>query len=153
MKTAEEIKKGLACCMSLECAGDECPYFHAKSCNSENRLDALDYMQQLEEDNAQLNRCIENLTDKLNATNAALVRWIPVEEMLPTKEEAERCHIVRARYDGPQGGYITRYDAMYLPGVSVWLYHNGLDWDVLSVTHWLWIPEIPEPEEVQHAAD
>lgn len=48
MKKSDEIKKGLEYCMSRDCAGAKCPYFNAKSCNSEKTVDTLAYIQQLE---------------------------------------------------------------------------------------------------------
>lgn len=74
MRTPDEIKKGLVYCMSRDCAGGKCPYYYAKSCNYEKSNDVLSYNQQLEADNAQLNRCIENMTDKLNALNDELAQ-------------------------------------------------------------------------------
>lgn len=70
MKTPDEIKKGLECCQgAVKC--EECPY--ETECDlpfgDDNKADALAYIQQLEADNARLTRCIENMTDKLNAAH------------------------------------------------------------------------------------
>lgn len=47
MKTPEEIKKGLECCISGDC--DFCPYYKAKmDCGDHLKSDALAYIQQLE---------------------------------------------------------------------------------------------------------
>lgn len=46
---------------SYDCGDETCIYNLMR--------DALALIQQLEADNAQLNRCIENMTDKLNAAN------------------------------------------------------------------------------------
>ena len=76
-KTPEEIKKGLSCC-GLECEDrlascrDECPYYPECDYGQVVVEDAISCIQQLQAENAQQARCIENLTEKLNATNDAL---------------------------------------------------------------------------------
>ena len=74
MKKPDEIKKGLECLMAekqLPCS--VCPYNDEPvACCEVIIPDALAYIQQLEADNAQQARCIENLTDKLNALNDEL---------------------------------------------------------------------------------
>ena len=70
MKKPDEIKKGLECasnCSENLNGCENCPYNGLDCCDL--HPDALVLIQQLEADNAQLNRCIENLTDKLNAMN------------------------------------------------------------------------------------
>ncbi len=70
MKTPDDIKKGVLCCAGVgQC--NECPYddvWHPL-CIIKKSKDAFAYIRQFEADNAQLNRCIENMTDKLNAAN------------------------------------------------------------------------------------
>ena len=73
-RTPEDIKKGLECCISdTYGCNEKCPYFNSLSngvdCAVKMHADALVLIQQLQADNAQLNRCIENMTDKLNAMN------------------------------------------------------------------------------------
>jgi hypothetical protein len=70
----DEIKKGLECCklhfggMYTDCS--HCPYYLTSAqCDLDMHDDALALIQQLQDENAQLNRCIENMTDKLNAMN------------------------------------------------------------------------------------
>lgn len=74
LKNPDESKKGLERCSerAMHCGPEDpkCSY----DCGSEECIlnlmhDALAYIQQLEADNAQLNRCIENMTDKLNAAH------------------------------------------------------------------------------------
>ena len=61
MRTPEEIKRGLECCIAGDC--DSCPYYEAKKdCGDRLKIDALAYIQQLE---------------------AAQPKWISVEERLP----------------------------------------------------------------------
>ena len=74
MHTPDEIKKGLECCSNVNfVCNEECPYYKSLSegedCCLKKNADALALIQQLQDDNAQLNRCIENMTDKLNAMN------------------------------------------------------------------------------------
>ena len=73
-RTPDEIKKGLECCSNVNfVCNEECPYYKSLSegedCCLKKNADALAFIQQLQDDNAQLNRCIENMTDKLNAMN------------------------------------------------------------------------------------
>lgn len=58
-KTPDEIKKGLEDGAECSCCDGGC-----KTC-----ADALALIQQLQAENAQQARCIENMTDKLNAMN------------------------------------------------------------------------------------
>ena len=70
MKSHDEIKKGLECCIAATCPTENgCPYRLSRHCGTGLKADALALIQQLQADNAQLNRCIENMTDKLNAMN------------------------------------------------------------------------------------
>lgn len=70
-KTPNEIKKGLECCRTGDFGRhSNCPYnITEPNCMQRMLADALAYIQQLEADNAQQARCIENLTDKLNAAH------------------------------------------------------------------------------------
>ena len=80
-RTPDEIKKGLEMaavdCRNAHDCDKTCAYY--KECSSFDYetteipctmlFDALALIQKLQDDNAQLNRCIENMTDKLNAMN------------------------------------------------------------------------------------
>ena len=81
VKTPEEIKKGLLYHGNTLC-DDDCPYrlLNGFGCKGMLCDDALAYIQKLETDNAQQARCIENLTDKLNATNDALAAKAELSE-------------------------------------------------------------------------
>lgn len=73
MRTPDEIKRGLECCLTNEGCW-HCPYDDPATkdcaiCMPELLADSLAYNRQLEADNAQQARCIENMTDKLNAAN------------------------------------------------------------------------------------
>lgn len=69
-KTPDEIQKALECCVIGPSAHQpkcgECPYKFVPMCSDTFLKDALALTQLLEADNAQKDRCIENLTDKLN---------------------------------------------------------------------------------------
>lgn len=74
MRSADEIKKGLECCSNVNfVCNEECPYYKSLSegedCCLKKNADALVLIQQLQAENAQQARCIENMTDKLNAMN------------------------------------------------------------------------------------
>ena len=80
-RTSDEIKKGLEHaaidCRDAHDCDKTCAYY--KECTNFDYeitevpctmlFDALTLIQQLQDENAQLNRCIENMTDKLNAMN------------------------------------------------------------------------------------
>lgn len=81
-KTPDEIKKAMLHCSPVSCRSDDCPYkddtpkyegdmpvFRMKLWH-----DMVCLIQQLQYDNAQLNRCIENMTDKLNAMNSEVAK-------------------------------------------------------------------------------
>lgn len=70
LKTPEEIKKGLKCCiMDIGC--EECPYDGdpAPVCYDEGRRDALTYIKQLESDNESKQKRIEELESLLAQAN------------------------------------------------------------------------------------
>jgi hypothetical protein len=80
MKTPEEIKKGLECCMPRWVANhwkscsSKCPYIELSAqCRGTLLYDALTYIQQLE---------------------AQVPKWIDVEERLPTLEDASANELV-----------------------------------------------------------
>lgn len=123
MKTPDEIKKGM-----------EGLKFIANAVRIDN---ALSYIQRLEADNAQQARCIENLTDKLNATNDALPRWISVEERLP-----EKGVFVVVYY----GHFIGNLMDVYMWDGECWRSSSGYLEDAENITHWMPLPEPPKEE-------
>lgn len=56
MKTSEEIKKGLKCCIDGECNSKRitCPYRKESDCATATLMDALAYIQKLEAEKYQL---------------------------------------------------------------------------------------------------
>lgn len=63
MKTPDEIKKGLECCYSpvepmLRC--EECPYKGSIVCKMRLHTDALDYIQQLEANDSQVEKALQD---------------------------------------------------------------------------------------------
>lgn len=74
-RTPDEIKKGLECCVDVNivCAGncvfDDDVKLGYPDCVKLLMTNALTLIQQLQAENAQQARCIENMTDKLNAMN------------------------------------------------------------------------------------
>ena len=100
----------------------------------ESMDNAFDYIQQLETDNAQQARCIENLTDKLNATNDALPRWISVKERLP--EDGKNVIVfVRSCAD-----WWTMDIDWCVNGH--WVINADDEWH--NITHWMPLPTPPE---------
>ena len=79
MKTPEDIKKGLECCSDSEgFDGDciKCPYKGEQWCGDKSKIDALSYIQQLENQ-------IGELTEMVAQLEAAQPKWISVEEQPP----------------------------------------------------------------------
>lgn len=137
MKLPEEIKKGLAYCDSSDhmlngCAG-VCPYWCDKyGCHStEMKIDALAYIQQLEEQQP---------------------RWISVKERLPEPNQdvlliahgwkGRLLYIGRLHHEEAETSWLTGITTME----SEWSI-NG--WSYLKtplVTHWMPLPELPKEE-------
>ena len=125
MKTPDEIKKGLVCCVTDGC--DRCPY---EECNRvfadarvECTLDALKYIQRLEKHIGSLTKMVP--------------RWISVKEREPERDGPYYC------YTEIWGGIMYRY------ANRRWVDNGkGLTNFPRHPTHWLEIPEIPElPKE------
>lgn len=74
MKTPDEIKKWLECCTHVTCNG--CPYDEDGCATSQQIIDALEYIQQLENH-------IGELTEKVAQLEAAQPKWISVDERPP----------------------------------------------------------------------
>ena len=117
MKTPEEIKKGLECCIENKGCID-CPY--RGDCN-ELEGDALAYIQQIEQERIMLMDTVSKMCGKTP-------RWISVNEQLP-KEFAT---VLIMRDDIKQA-------------CVGWLI--GGHWSVpkgVRVTHWMPLPEPPK---------
>lgn len=136
MKTPEEIKNGLECCINdtYGCY-EKCPYFNSLSngvdCAVKMHADALAYITQLE---------------------ARVPKWISVEERLPEPNtdvlliangwKARSVYIGRLRRVEPTKSWLT--------GIT----SKGSDWTIWGfsyivepiVTHWLPLPEPPKEE-------
>lgn len=137
MKLSEKIKKGLAYCDSRDnmfkgCAGG-CPYWCDKyGCHStEMKIDALAYIQQLEEQQP---------------------RWISVKERLPEPDQdvlliahgwkGRLLYIGRLHHEEAETSWLTGITTME----SDWSI-NG--WSYLKtplVTYWMQLPELPKEE-------
>lgn len=74
MKTPEEIKKGLECCSRSDSCPQECPYYDVQSCGSVSKLDALAYIQQLDEEKKQLQKRICDQRRQLRLLHA-MYEW------------------------------------------------------------------------------
>ena len=94
-KTPDEIKKGMECCITDKCR--ECPYYplyEVYGCKLARAKDALALIQQLQADNAQQARCIENMTDKLNAANDEVAK-LQTERDAAVSELIGTCQVCR----------------------------------------------------------
>ena len=135
MKTPDEIKKALRICSGkLLDYCDACNYCNWSSdcaCNSRMCADALDYIQQLENQ-------IGELTEKVAQLEAAQPKWISVDERLPEQfvsvlvymPDEYPCPTVHEGYLRPDG----KWDAEH--------YTRTPD----EVTHWANMPEPPKED-------
>ena len=131
MKTPDEIKKGLECCMKSsgeEC--DHCPY--CKECinffNAGNLYrDALAYINQLE---------------------ARATKWISVKDRLPKPSTYVLALTAPGALSVGQNVIVADYihPKSEDHGVFVIAYTNYDDKEIVPVTHWLPLPELPKEE-------
>jgi len=66
MKTPDEIKKGLECCIEM-CNSESCPYWENSDCTTSVRNDALALIKQLQAENAEKAERIRVLESRNNA--------------------------------------------------------------------------------------
>lgn len=127
MKTPEEIKKGIECCMCdlMERRCEECPYAdggcESVACEKELGDDALAYIQKLE---------------------SQVPKWISVKERLPGDGVDVIIHT------DFRGGYVGC--GYYRIVRDAWFTSQGILL-ASNVLHWMPLPEPPKEEE--HATD
>ena len=147
MKTPEEIKKALECCSDADgFDGDciKCPYKGEQWCGDKSKIDALSYIQQLENQIGELTEMVEQLEE-------AQPKWISVEERLP---EPNTTVLLIAHGWEPQLVYIGKLkkvesEKSWLTG----LVSKASEWTVYGfsylkepiITHWIPLPSMPEP--------
>lgn len=120
MKTPEEIKKGLEQCAITQTCKERAYYYGKSDCINHLMVDALAYIQRMEQ------RFVD-----INKTSP---RWISVKEREPERDGPYYC------YTEIWGGIMYRY------ANRRWVDNGkGLTNFPRHPTHWLEIPEIPEP--------
>lgn len=117
MKTPDEIKKGLKCCLE-EHACTRCPYDDCDEgwhCVVDRNADALAYIQQLE---------------------AKIPKWISVEERLPEKGQTVMvCGVRNGMQVGAFRGTLSAINN------RKWSWKKN---SCLEITHWMPLPEPPK---------
>ena len=147
MKTPDEIKKGLECCSDTDgFDGDciKCPYKGELWCGDKSKIDALSYIQRLENQIGELTEMVEQLEE-------AQPKWISVEERLP---EPNTTVLLIAHGWESQLVYIGKLEKVeseksWLTG----LVSKASEWTVYGfsylkepiITHWIPLPSMPEP--------
>ena len=127
MKTPDEIKKGLECCTHATCNG--CPYAEDGCTSNREKIDALEYIQQLE-------RYFGELAEYAAQLEEEQPKWISVEERLPDAgEKVMVCGVKNGIQVGAFSG-ITRYGKN-----RRWWWKKNT---ILEVTHWMPLPDAPE---------
>ena len=152
MRTPEEIKKGLECCVSNPLC-HECPYYNEVDCNVMER-DAFAYIQQLEEDRKER----DILADAYQQLEAAQPKWISVKERLPDDLEEVLILVKETEFYGQYKELSKSYFCQYIGCVddgewfTVWCHGHRYIKDTakepcadkLEVTHWMPLPEPPK---------
>ena len=134
MKTPDEIKKWLECCTHVTCNG--CPYDEDGCATSQQIIDALEYIQQLENH-------IGELTEKVAQREEAQPKWINIRDELPAPETRVLASAIDN--DGESIVVITEYThRLYGLGLTGWIE----PWQYFSynykITHWMPMPEAPK---------
>lgn len=155
MKSPEEIKKGLAYCDSRDhmhngCAGG-CPYWRDEyGCHStEMKIDALGYIQQLEERIAKLDKlassrlrrmklfrerasmyikeCVQ-LRNRVKKLEEQAQQWVSVKDRLPKRVPGRylvslhgEIYATMWEYDAWNEKYAFKIDHETIPGVTHWM--------------------------------
>ena len=140
MKTPDEIKKGLECCLG-DCHNyhcEECPYMNPDTedydgCSDNGKklaADALALIQQLEEEKARLDCTITLLAGTVKHLRETAPRWISVKDRLPA--------------DYQEALVIFNYELIAVRFFchGKW-YSNGYE-EKDTVTHWMPLPEPPK---------
>lgn len=150
MKTPDEIKRGLMHCEREKCK--ECPYYDKcmmADAHTDLHSDALEYIQQLENQ-------IGELTEKVEQLEAAIPKWINVEDRLPEVPKNYNWIEVLCLWKIPEINYVSyrvmryygEHNALSFP--TGWSLHGDpldrvTDWSN-AMSHWMPLPEPPKEE-------
>lgn len=134
MKNPEEIKKGIECCYSMDCACLKrgCPYTGMRLCHDHVLKDALSYIQKIEAENEKLVSSYDAQICENADMASMLPRWIRAEERMPKESQTVLVALPH--------GFVTmgaRYGRMWS------LEFGDYEWP-LDGTSWMPLPEPPE---------
>lgn len=131
MKTPEEIKKGLEHCHACRPCIDQCPYGDIRdtkySCETELLADAIAYIRQLEQINA-------DFAERMERLEAQFQKWISIYTQMPNDGQ----HVLAVNGDGVME--VLYYDKKW---PNAFCGCGGL-LKVYNITHWMPLPGRPE---------
>lgn len=108
MKTPDEIKKGLECCLAGPCPGAECPYYEKElfRCGYFKSKDALAYIQQLERERDAAVKALVLVDEKVEQVQMALdtdiVHYVDFDTYLKLRNMVD--DIMSWQYEDEQRG-------------------------------------------------
>lgn len=131
MKTPEEIKNALRMCSTWEKNCEECPYKPMKkaiSCSAEMKRDSITMIEHLE---------------------AKVPKWISVEELLPEHGKDVLVLTAPGTLSLGKNCVVAEYihPRMEKSGMFINFYAGYDDKNILEVTHWMPLPELPKEDE------
>lgn len=170
MKTPEEIKKGIECCISTD-ACFKCPYSGEEMCSTNKNKNALAYIQQLEAQNAELvkkmeqrkeftisfpidtQEMIKKTIDSFDIDGKPFIEWV---ELLKDYKRHEWISVEDGLPEGKRWVLIAASNKGKKYCCQVWF--DGEDWLIddtdeigpiyaVNVTHWMPLPEPPKEEQ------
>lgn len=157
MISPEEIKKGLECCVDLEDKCFECPYDNG-FCSASLELDALAYIQQLEEQVANLDKLASSRLRRMKMFRERASKYI--KECVQLRSRAKKLEEQAQQWVSVKDRLPKRAPGKYLVSLHGELYATTWEYDawnkkyafmidretIMGVTHWMKVSEPPKED-------